>query len=223
MKRFVVMLLLIGFGLIGCQTAVSTPEPTAVLPTALPPTPTLQPTATAAIAEALSSDFLCSDAAIAELVLIDLQEAIANRDGALLASLVHPEDGLRVRTHWWNSEQYFSRSQAESVFDDVTSYEWGVADGTGDPIIGSFAEVIVPLLDQDLLGATETGCDTIVSGGSAGLIQLPPGYAPDRFVSFYRPGTDEFAGMDWGSWAVGIGYVGERPYLTFFIHFDWEI
>ena len=88
--------------------------------------------------------------------------------------------------------------------------------------MGSFAKVILPMLQKDLLGASETACNEILSGATAGLVQLPEGYEALNFYSLYRPATDEIE-FDWGTWVVGIEQWNGRYYLGYLVHFAWEI
>ena len=75
----------------------------------------------------------------------------------------------------------------------------------------------------DLLEATEIGCNEILHGGTAGLIQLPDGYETINYYSFYRPGSAEYEGMDWGTWVVGVESWQGEFFLSFLVHFAWEI
>lgn len=170
----------------------------------------------------ISADAFCQSEAVRQL-LADLETAVANRDGATLAELIHPERGLRIRRHWWNPEVRIEGAQLSQLFSSQTGYEWGRADGSGNPIVGSFNEVIYPLLEQNLLGATESACNEILHGGTAGLVQLPDGYQQQNFYSFFRPGSEEFSGMDWGSWVVGVERWRGEFYISFLVHFEWEI
>jgi hypothetical protein len=81
----------------------------------------------------------------------------------------------------------------------------------------------VPLLDENLLGASETSCGDILHGGTAGLVQLPPSYEGLNYVSFYRPPAPGEIEFDWGSWAVGIERWHGEYRLSFLVHYEWEI
>lgn len=156
--------------------------------------------------------------------LVDqLETAVANRDGDALAALVHPERGLRIHHNWWNPVQRFDGGEVAQLFSSRQALDWGIADGSGNPIVGSFSEIILPMLDEDLLGAEQIACDAILSGGTAGIVRVPDGYEAVLPVSFFRPGTEEFAGMDWGSWVVGVEQWNGRYFISYLIHFEWEI
>ncbi len=140
-----------------------------------------------------------------------------------MSLLVHPERGLHLRHSWWNPEIRLDGSEVEDIFISQAEYDWGVEDGSGFSIVGPFSQVIYPLIEQDFLPATESECNVILHGGTAGLVQLPPEYESINFYSFHRPGTDELNGMDWGSWVIGIESWQGAYYLSYMIHFAWEI
>lgn len=167
------------------------------------------------------TDF-CHDAAVQEL-LDKLETAVVHQDSAALAQLVHPERGLRLRTSWWNPEVRLDRTQLAAIFNSPTSYDWGVHDGSGLPWVGTFATQIQPLLAQDLLPATETACNTLLHGGTAGLVRLPDGYEAVSFYTLYRSPAPDAIEFDWGSWAIGIEPTADGWYLSYLVHFAYEI
>lgn len=156
-------------------------------------------------------------------VVDSLLLAVANRDGDSMAQLVPDGRSLRIRRHWWNPEVAFSQEDVRSLFVSEESYYWGSADGTGDPINGSFREVILPLMDRNLVPATETGCNEIVHGGTAGIVQLPESYDGINYISAYRPAGPEEIELDWGTWVIGIERWQGMYYLSYLVHYEWEI
>lgn len=170
----------------------------------------------------LDPETFCQDEAVLAL-LDDLQTAVAEEDGELLAELIHPQRGLRLRHDWWNPEVHLSTSEVRDIFTDSASYEWGVEDGSGFDITGSFSEEIVPLLERDLLAATETGCNEILHGPTAGMVRLPYEYQPVNFYSLYRPAAEDQNEFDWGTWVAGIERWQGEYTLSFLVHFDYEI
>jgi len=140
-----------------------------------------------------------------------------------LAQLVHPERGLRLHHSWWNPEVRLTQANVRNIFASNIQIDWGVQDGSGNPITGTFSQEILPLLQNDLLKASESACDEILHGGTAGLVRLPDGYEPVHYYSLHRPGTEEFAGMNWGTWVVGVEQWQDSWYVSFLVHFQWEI
>jgi hypothetical protein len=170
----------------------------------------------------IDEDRFCRDEEPRQIALA-LAKLIEERDSESLADLVAEGRGLRIRRHWWNPEVLLSEQDIADIFSSSEEYEWGRADGTGDDIIGSFRTVILPLLDENLLQANESGCNEILHGGTAGFVKLPSSYEGINYYSFFRPPPEDGIEMDWGSWVVGIeNWQGEYR-LSFLIHYQWEI
>lgn len=212
----------------------ATAEPTATETPVPSPTVTVQPTATATtaptatvtpaetVSQAVSPDTFCGDEE-ARALLEALQMAVAEEDEEQLAQLIHPEQGLRVRVSWWNPEVHFTGEEIETLLSSETGYDWGVEDGSGQAITGSFSEVVLPRLERDLVEAEEAGCNEILHGGTAGIVQLPEQYEPETFFSLYRPAPPDGIEMDWGTWAIGVKQWQGEPRITFLVHYKWEI
>lgn len=160
----------------------------------------------------------CNDNSVTQL-LERVETAVANQDNAALSQLIHPERGLRVRLLWYEKETLLDN---QGVFSDPTSYNWGNAAGSGEAILGTPAQVLLPRLQTDFLDATETACNEILHGGTAGFVTLPDAYAALNFYAFYRPGSEEFAGLNWGTWVVGVEQWQGQYYLSTLVHYQWE-
>jgi uncharacterized protein YraI len=174
------------------------------------------------LTETIEDEAFCEDDAVPAL-LEEFGEAVADQNDDLLAQLVHPERGLRVRHTWWNPEVILREAEAETILAGETEHDWGIEDGSGLPIAGTFAEKILPLLKDDLLSATEAACNEILHGGTAGIVRLPDGYQTISLYSFFRPGTEANGGLDWGAWVVGVEKWQGDFYISFLVHFAWEI
>jgi len=169
----------------------------------------------------IDSASFCQDPYAAE-ILVQLKTAIDSQDSALLAQITHPERGLRVRSSWWNPEVKLSKIDIDGLFERTSSYEWGVEDGSGLKIEGTFQDVIVPHLQNDLLGAANINCNRLEHGPTTGIVKLPDGYQGINYYGFYRPANDEL-GFDWGTWAVGIEKWQSQYFLSFLVHYRYEI
>lgn len=174
------------------------------------------------ISESLDEAQFCENEAVQSL-LDELKEAVGEGNGNVLSRLIHPERGLRIRLAWWNPEVWISGEEVSELFESREIYDWGIEDGSGNAIEGTFVEKTLPLLAEDLLPGGEVACNEILHGGTAGLVQLPDTYEGIAYYSFYRPGTDEFGGMDWGTWVVGVEKWQGKFYLSYLLHFAWEI
>ncbi|MCB8939621.1 MAG: hypothetical protein H6655_14515 [Ardenticatenaceae bacterium] len=160
----------------------------------------------------------CGNTAVRTL-LDQLETAVANQNDALLTQLIHPERGVRVHLLWYDAE---TRLDNQNLLSDPTSYNWGNAAGSGEPVLGTPAQILLPRLQNDFLGATETACNEILHGGTPGLVVLPDSYATLNYYSFYRPGTEEYAGLNWGSWVVGVELWQGNFYVSTLVHYQWE-
>jgi uncharacterized protein YraI len=174
------------------------------------------------LTEQVFSEAFCDDPA-AQAVVTNLKTAISERDPVLLSALISPARGLLIRYSWWNPEVRLRASDVSDFFSGTRSYDWGTADGSGFDIAGSPAEVILPMLDADLLSGEIAGCNEVVGGPTAGMLELPYEYEAVNFLSVYRPAPDNFNEFDWGTWVVGIEYWGGVPYLSYLVHYEWEI
>ncbi len=164
----------------------------------------------------------CQSADVVAL-LEELLIAMSLSDGTRLKELVAESRGIGIRRHWWNPEVYYRRDDVAKIFNENESHYWGTADGSGDDIEGTFSEVMGQLVTNNLLNSTETGCNEIIHGGTAGLTVLPASYEGINFVSLHRsPEPDEFE-LDWGTWVIGIERWEGEYYISFMVHYEWEI
>lgn len=173
------------------------------------------------LTESVSSEEFCADDDASRLIS-NLQAAIAGRDSQLLTELVHPQRGLRLRLNWWNEEILLSGDEVAQLFDQTATYDWGTEDGSGFPVSGSFSAVLLPLLEKDFVGAPRLACDEILHGPTAGLVILPDGYEQLHYFSAYRP-APESQEFDWGTWVIGVDRWQGQYYLSYLIHYDYEI
>jgi uncharacterized protein YraI len=183
----------------------------------------------------VSSDFLteqatparvCSDPQVG-LLLDQFGSAVRNQDGRALAALVSPRHGLTIHHNVWNSAVVLRDPQVFGViFNSTTDYDWGIADGSGDPLVGPFKDIILPKLENVLLQSHTRNCNTlergVATGGTTGFVYWPYDYASLSYVAIYRPPPPDQE-LDWRTWVVGIEYVEGKPYLAVLIQFHWEI
>jgi len=176
------------------------------------------------LTEVVPGDAFCRDPRTATLVN-DFVTAIQTRNGEALAPLVSPTHGLTIRVSWWNPEVNFrGGNQFANIFVDPTIYEWGIQDGSGLPIQGSFSDEIVPWLDDVLDAEFNHYCNDLEngSGGSAGFTLWPYAYQNINYVALYRvaaPGDE----LNWRTWVAGITYHQGQPYIAFLVQYHWEI
>ena len=176
------------------------------------------------LTELVPQDDFCGDPRV-NVLMDEFVAALQARDGGALSQLVSPAHGLSIRVSWWNPEVNFrGPDQVANIFADPQVYDWGIQDGSGFPIQGSFSDEIVPWLDDVLNAEFSRHCNDLEngSGASAGFIIWPYEYQNINDVALYRaaaPGEE----LNWRTWAVGVTYHQGRPYIAFLVQYHWEI
>lgn len=167
----------------------------------------------------------CVDPRVDALVS-DFFAALAAGDTEVLAELVSPVHGLTVRYFWSSPEVNFSPISIATLLSNSESFDWGVQEGSGQPLEGTFAEKILPRLNDVQINKASRHCNTLETGvatsGTTAKIAWPEEYANINYVAVYRaalPGDE----MNWRTWAVGIEYVDSVPYVAFLVQYHWEI
>ena len=241
MKKYTLFLMVVNF-LIACSAPVDAPpDPTsiftpvpqqavetqtvsptlavpAITPTPLPALPLNGiPAYLTSVPENFNPDF-CQDTRALQL-LNDLQTAVQTREGELLASLVSPSTGVGVR--------FIREGKVITYFDNIkfifeTTYEadWGLSPGSGEPVKGSFQEIVLPSLELVFSSNATVTCNQLTFGGATYIPEWP--YQGMDYYSVHYPGTDDFNGLNWETWAVGMVRQEGKPMLAALIHFAWE-
>ena len=221
-------LLLIVLTLSACSVPVDAPPP----PTALPsdaPLPTLIPaetftpipalTETPVPAQPTQPPAFCDDPGPRE-VLQSLQTAVQTKDGKLLASLVSPTEGMDVIFIRNGNVINYDVEHAKFVFETTFQADWGLGAGSGEPVIGSFQEIILPSLQAVFTPEAVVTCNGLKTGG---VTYIPEWISPSLpYYSVYFPGTDQYGGLDWETWAAGMSQEGGKYFLTALVHYEWE-
>jgi len=163
----------------------------------------------------------CADARVTTL-LQNLEKAVNTTDGELFKSLVSPAHGLDVVYVRNGMVANYSPEEAGWVFQSTYEVNWGPSAGSGEPVIGTFPEIILPALGDTFKNETLT-CNEVELGGATYEAEWPSEYANINFYSIYNPGNDpSYEGLDWSTWLAGAEYVDGQPYLFALLHYNWE-
>lgn len=203
-------------------TALFTDTPQAALTSthAFTAIPTLtQAPASTATAIPTTPPAFCNDPRGRDLIT-SFTKAIATKDGALLSSLVSPAQGMDVLYYRDGKVVNYDVEHAKFVFETTFQADWGLSYGSGEPTLGSFQEIILPTLQVVFKPAAEVVCNQLKVGGTTYVAEWPYPYLD--YYSVHFPGTNEFGGMDWQTWAVGMDNVDGKPYIAALVHFVWE-
>jgi hypothetical protein len=171
------------------------------------------------LTEFRSSANACSDARIATL-LTNFDSAIKSANGTALSNLVSPKHGLDVRYSANTiTPVTLSKPAVVGIFTNTTSYDWGIALGSGADVVGTFKDKIQPKL-LDVLNATyQTACNDTSHTGAV-THPWPSEYTNLNFYALYKPGTPGTE-LDWRTWIAGIEYVNGVPYIAVLVHYQW--
>jgi hypothetical protein len=177
------------------------------------------------LTEQMSSEAFCMDGRVKEL-MSHFISTVKERDSSKLVDLISPLHGLEIRHEWWNpGVRIRTTDKIENLFTSTEKYDWGIQDGSGKVITGSFQEIILPLL-EDVLNNNSSYCNTleqgIASGGTTGYIQWPFEYANINYMALYRPAA-QGDDLNWRTWAIGIEFIGEKAYIVTLVQYHWEI
>jgi hypothetical protein len=177
------------------------------------------------LTQQITSEVFCNDARVPEL-LNELKNTIADRDGNKLLKLTSPLHGLAIKHESWNPTIIFQSEEAvKNIFLDQTAIAWGIQDGSGLALEGSFKNVILPYLDE-VFGDNTIHCNTLeqglAAGGTTGFIQWPYEFSNFNYYSLYRS-APEGDDLNWRTWAVGVEYIENKPYLAVLVQYHWEI
>ncbi len=229
MKRILFPLLLLT--LASCAIPIDEPPPPTAFPSVTPqaaliPSPTFTAIPTLILPPVLTQTPIptqppnfCADVRGTELIK-SFSKAVASKDGALLASLVSPVDGMDVRYYRDGNVINYDVEHAKFVFETTYQADWGLSFGSGEPTLGSFQDVILPTLEQVFTPNSLIVCGQLQTGGATYIPEWP--YPEMDYYSVYFPGSDEFSGLDWQTWTMGMEYLDGKPYIAALARYVWE-
>ncbi len=152
--------------------------------------------------------------------------ALKTKDAQALAQLAHPESGVRITPFTYVSEDDVVLASADlgGIFQSTKTYHWGVEDGSGQPIDGTFAAYYDKYLwDHDFTATPEVTLNRTMDRGSS-TDNARDFYGPDaQVVEYHFPGFDpQYAGMDWSSLRLVFQKANDgKWYVTGLIHDRW--
>ncbi|MBT7191350.1 MAG: hypothetical protein HN916_14295 [Anaerolineae bacterium] len=171
------------------------------------------------LTEYVSPEIFCVDPDILFL-LEDFKIALENKDGELLSALVSPAHGLDLRYYRYGTVANYTPTEVAWAFKSDYAVNWGNEPGSGFEKIGTFSEIPLPML-LEVFGANyELFCNETGIAATFAPEPWPFEYSNINFYQVFKSGTEQYAGMDWRSWLVGVEYVEGEPYLFALIHFQ---
>jgi hypothetical protein len=155
-------------------------------------------------------------------------ESLAAKDGASMAQLVHPEKGVRfspAATVDAASDVVFSRDQIRQFWSDRTTYTWGFADGTGDPITmtpSQYGDRYI--MNRNFLAPSSIGVNNDRAVGNS-INNAASVYPQGTRVEYYvEPAPGEgLPEFEWGALRLVFEESGGSWFLVAVIHDEWTI
>ncbi|HYV03853.1 MAG TPA: hypothetical protein VFB82_04675 [Blastocatellia bacterium] len=144
--------------------------------------------------------------------------AIKNRDGAKLATFVHPGKGVRFSLYGYASpegDRRFTRDRIKDLFSNKRRFVWGCEDGSGYPIRLTARQYIKRwVYNRDFLRVKEIGYNNVILDGDA-TTNIPEVYPDAIPVTYYFPGADpDVPGSGWQSLCLTFEQKNRTWYLT---------
>jgi len=173
------------------------------------------------LTEYVSPSAFCADTRVTSL-LQNLKTAANTANGELIRPLVSPLHGVDIVYIRDGMVANYSPEEAGWAFQSTYDVNWGLGAGSGEPVTGTFPEIILPAL-QDVFKNESLTCNEIKLGGATYQVEWPSEYANLNFYSIHNPGSDpSYGGLDWRTWLAGVEYVDGKPYLFALLHYQWE-
>ncbi|MRR32593.1 hypothetical protein EG834_20205 [bacterium] len=199
------------------QASSTPPSVIVISPTPGPVVPKLEPTPGMAF---------CSDARV-QAAIEGLTAAIQAQDGAALAEVIDPGDGLDVYYRLATPPVHIAPDEVVGLFTSTFVYTWGDQAGSGLPVEGTFSAEILPML-LDVFGKTFTqGCQDLATGVGTGpttaFVNWPVEFADMPFIAMFRAPGPQDNELDWRTWAVGFTVVNGQPKIRVLVQYFWEI
>lgn len=173
------------------------------------------------LTEHVASSAFCADARVGDL-LGKLKTALLHSNGEEFGALVSPVHGLDLRLWRYGTVANYTPEEAAWAFQSEYEVSWGPAPGSGEETRGTFRAQPLPKLQEVFGGNYTLHCNDTLDLATFSLEPWPPEYANINFYTVYKPGTDQYGGLDWRAWTVGVEYVQGKPTLFALIHYQWE-
>ena len=173
------------------------------------------------LTEQVASSTFCADPRVTTL-LNNVKSAVLNSNGELLSSLVSPVHGLDARLWRYGTVANYTPEEAKWVFLSDYVVNWGAAPGSGAETPGTFSSQLLPKL-QEVFGANYAlHCNDTLDLATFSVEPWPREYSNINYYTVYKTGSEQYGGLDWRAWTVGVEYVQGAPTLFALIHYQWE-
>jgi hypothetical protein len=154
-------------------------------------------------------------------------EALQTRDENRLASLIHPEKGVRFSPSAYvdiETDLVFTADQVKRFWTDRSTYVWGYAEGTGDPINMTPAQYLhTYVLSRDFRHPSSINVNDDRASGNTqnnAAIVYPAGTRVEYYI---QPSVrDSVEQHDWAALRLVFEQIGRSWFLVGVIHDHWS-
>ena len=158
----------------------------------------------------------------------EVLDALRTRDGDQLASLVHPEKGVRFSPSAYvdiETDLVFSPDQVKRFWTDRRTYMWGYADGTGDPI-NMTPDQYLPkyVLSRDFRHPSSINVNDDQASGNTNNNAATVYPAGTRVEYYSQPSVrDAVDQHDWAALRLVFERIDGSWFLVGVIHDQWSV
>ncbi|CAM3700458.1 hypothetical protein COLU111180_03810 [Cohnella lubricantis] len=155
----------------------------------------------------------------------EVADALRDRDLPRLLDWISLDTGLRFSpyAHMDDGHDIVWLPHEIPSFKDPATFDWGVYDGSGDPIELTFRDYFEKFVyDEDFADAPSITANKLVSQGNVEF-NVKDIYPDASFVEFHFPGADQNDGMDWKSLILVLTPSGQDWKLSAIVHSQWTI
>jgi len=156
----------------------------------------------------------------------EIMMAIKDEDLTTLASLVHPDIGVRFSPYTYvrGEDLVFSAERVKDLLADQTVYSWGSFDGSGEPILFTFLEYYDRFIyDADFARPHVVGFNETIGMGNT-INNIAEVYPQALTIEYHFEGFDpQFVGLDWRSLRLVLEEKEGAWYLVAVVHDEWTI
>ena len=157
---------------------------------------------------------------------------LKNKEMDKIAKYVHDDLGLTIKPYYSTSQEQgriLNSEQVNNFFNDSSEYLWGLADGSGLPMVMTNKEYFEnELYNYDFLNADYFSYNRDISAGNNYSLDIVVSDIYDReqnrFIEYYFGGFEEqYEGMDWQALALVFVKLQDKWYLAGILHNEWTI
>jgi hypothetical protein len=152
--------------------------------------------------------------------------ALAEKDLAAVAEVVHPELGVRFSPYAYveDSHQVFTAEELVNLPGSYETYLWGFFDGTGDPIELTFDDYYERFIySADFANPEQMGVNERIGQGNS-INNIEEFYPGSSFVEYHFSGfVEDYGGMDWVSLRLVFIEEDGSWFLVGIVHDQWTI